>query len=664
MAQKSSAENEKEKNSRQSFVMQRLVNLRRWTAKWLFSRDSNRRIPWQIMLEITLIVLWAFWLGRDYLFPSTDLWPNGREFGMSIHPHYIWTQLTDCGTCVLWNGLYNGGSPAFTELHAAVLHPLVIVATLLWGGINGAKMIIIFSLAMAGIAQWWLAKVMQLGWVARLWAAGMAVAGGHLAGRMDIGVVGIIISTAACSLVIAPGIQLAASGKRRDVVPLAVMLALAIVSGQGYLQIGLLLSVIPAFGILLLDDRLCLKPVWREFVLAGVLALLLAGPFLVPLFHYWSEIGKSLDWVITSVQPLEYVPLNFVVRDTPFFFSEQLGALPYPYLYVNFIGWVPVLLAILPIRFAKPQERRLLTFFMVSIVLILLAGSAIIFNQIGKVLPEFVAGFRNPSLIVGLAVPLILGLAAWGVDRLLQIEWIILPFTSAGNLKHSWIVGKLSWLILFLCLLLALRTVYEYSRSWLFTVKLDWTVAEGIAAAKTSDAQWVSVPLGLHYWGPPAAEAGLKLTRLARPSFWVDRPVPAPYFDVTTFEYDEETGELVDHIANLKFVRYPQNYYAYVETDGGDVVPCTAVSKGGHINVNCNLDKPGQLIVKENYWSGWKAWQDGSRVSMNTESIWLSVAASAGAHRYQFRYRPWDVAVGVVLMGIGFFVIGVIRRRE
>lgn len=627
---------------------------------WLLERDSERRVPWQTIVEVTLIVLWAFWLGRDYLFPSPTMWPNGREFGMSIHPHYIWTQLTDCGNCVLWNGLYNGGAPAFVELHAAVLHPLVIVATLLWGGITGAKLIIIFSLAMAGIAQWWLAKVMQLGWVARLWAAGMAAAGGHLAGRMDIGVVGIIISTAACSLVIAPGIQLAASGKRRHVVSLALTLALAIVSGQAYMQIGLLLSVIPAFGILLIDDQLRIKHVWREFVLAGVLALLLAAPFLVPFFHYWPEFGKGLDWVITSVQPLEYMPLNFVVRDTSFFFSEQLGKLPYPYLYVNFIGWVPVLLAILPLRFAKPKERRLLTFFMVSIVLILLAGSAIIFNQIGKVFPEFVAGFRNPSLIVGLAVPLILGLAAWGLDRLLQKSWITLPFTSADNFKHSWIIGKLSWLSLFLCLLISLRTTYYYSRSWLFTVELDWTVAKGVEAAQTADAQWAAIPLGGHFWGPPAAEAGLKLTRLARPSFWIDRPVPDPYFDVTKFDYDPETGELIDQIGDLKFVRYPENYYASVETEAGEVVPCTAVSKGGHIDVLCKSDQPGKLIVQENYWSGWKAWQDGSRVTLDTEMNWLSIDAPAGAHQYHFRYRPWDVTVGFVLMLVGVFVMGVI----
>lgn len=632
---------------------------------WLLTRDPNRRLPWQPILEIGLIILWAMWLGRDYLELDPNMWPNGREFGMAIHPHYIWTQLRQCGSCMLWNGFYNGGSPAFAELHAAVLHPLVIIATLIWGGFNGAKIIIIGSLAMAGIGQWWLAKVMRLGGVARLWSAAMAAAGGHLAGRMEIGVVGVIVSTAACSLIIAPGIQLARSGKRRDVIPLAIVLALAILSGQGYLQIGLLVSVIPALTILMVDDRLQIRSVWREFALAGVLAFLLAGPFIIPFLHFWPQFGKDLDFdlIFPSVQPLEYIPLNFVIRNPDLYYTDLLGKLPYPYLYLNYIGWIPLLLALLPLRLAKSGERRLLTFFIVSIGLVLLASSAITFRQIGRFLPDLMAGIRYPSLIAGLAVPLILGLAAWGVDRLWQLKWMILPLAPADDLRYPKANARLSQFILLMVLILALRSAASFSQSWLFTDDQDVMVPAGIEAVKTESTQWVTLPLGEHFWVPAAAEAGLKLTNQARPSHWKERPAPPAYLEATRQDVSsaEINSKLISTAAGLILIKQPQNQYAFVSLDeNGEEEPCTAVATGGHITVHCATSQPGLLIVQENHWSGWKAWQDGDPIAIGSQSQWLTVNAPAGEHVYQFRYLPWDVLAGFIVMFIGIALAVVI----
>jgi hypothetical protein len=46
------------------------------------------------------------------------------------------------------------GVPAFVELHGAPLHPLVILTTLLWGAVNGAKLTVLACLALAGLAEW------------------------------------------------------------------------------------------------------------------------------------------------------------------------------------------------------------------------------------------------------------------------------------------------------------------------------------------------------------------------------------------------------------------------------------------------------------------------------------------------------------------------------
>jgi hypothetical protein len=193
--------------------------MERWLqrmSQWLQGRRL-KPIPWIEIAEIGLIIVWALWVGRGYLDFDESLWPRGNEFGLSTQSHFVWDEFKKCGTCVFWNGLINGGAPAFVELHGAPLHPLVIFPTLFWGVINGSKITVIAALAMAGIAQWWLAKVLKVGRIARLWSALLVVAGGHLAGRMDFGLVPMTLSTAATSLAIPPALDLALNRRRRGI---------------------------------------------------------------------------------------------------------------------------------------------------------------------------------------------------------------------------------------------------------------------------------------------------------------------------------------------------------------------------------------------------------------------------------------------------------------
>ena len=207
------------------------------------------------MIEILVIFIWVLFVGKNYLNFDHTFWPYGREFGLAVRAHYIWTDLFKCGTCIFWNGTVSGGAPAFAELQGAVLHPVVIITTLLAGVVNGSKLVILFSLFIAGLAQWWLAKRLGVGSLARLWTAGMAVVGGHLAGRMELGLVGVVLSTASCSLAIAAAVDLGITGRRRSAVLLGITLALAIVSGQGYMQIAFLIGVVPPLVLFLFDDN-------------------------------------------------------------------------------------------------------------------------------------------------------------------------------------------------------------------------------------------------------------------------------------------------------------------------------------------------------------------------------------------------------------------------
>ncbi|MGD2156904.1 MAG: hypothetical protein PVG14_13710 [Anaerolineales bacterium] len=345
-----------------------------WVSRFWQNDNIKRRLL--ISLELLLIGFWALWVGREYLNFDSSIVPSGREFGSTIQTHHLWTRFKECGWCATWNGSERGGYPAFADVQGSMLHPLTIITTLIWGVINGVKISLVVSFWVAGVAQWWLARELKLSWLPRLWSAGIAVVGGHLAGRMELGVVGVVLSTAMSSLIFAGVLYVARGGGRRAAVLLGVVIASAIVSGQGYLQLGLL-GILPALSFLLLDREFNLKPMWKDYALAAGLAFLFAAPFLIPFTHFYPNFVKDSDPEFKSAQALQYLPLNLIINDWQYYKSEILGKFPYPYLYTLYIGWVPIILAVVGLSMKKREDRNWLWFLLSSAILEFFIASAI-----------------------------------------------------------------------------------------------------------------------------------------------------------------------------------------------------------------------------------------------------------------------------------------------
>lgn len=618
-----------------------------------FWENLNQR--YRFVWEWIVIIGWAVWIGRNYLDPNPRVWPWGAEFPMVVLPHYIWSLLTRCGDCILWNGFINGGYPAFAELHGAPLHPFTILTTLLQGPINGVKTNLILHLALAGFAQWWLARSLNLSLVPRLWSAMMAVAGGHLAGRMELGLFPLVMSTASASLVLAAGLDLVLKKTNRAVVGFGLTLTFLLLSGQGYLQIGMLVTLLPAFLVFLLDDRFRLNALAGKFLLGGVLAILLSAVFLVPLLHFLPNFAKDTDAYFTTTQPLEYLPLNLVVREDAFYRSNVLGKQPYPYLYSNYIGWVAVGLA-LGRLFRPPsgEKRKLYFFFLLALILVFLAASAISLKVIFSLAPEFLSGIRNPPLIAGLAVPLILALAAWALNDLLSHSMPKLTLSWSPDFSFN---VNLFWVVIAIPLLWSLKSAHDFSRLWLVTTPAGKDLPEVLQSMRTPSAQWIRMPLGEHFWQPDIAELGLKLTGFARPWHWKNRWMPEPHLEGARSEEAVNLPVYVRSVEGIHILAFPQNEYAFVQS-GNLQQACQAKALGGHISVTCRNDQPGTLMVLENYFSGWSAQCNGERLTLDRQSPWLSIWLPAGNHECQFNYRPWDVYVGMLLNlgGIGLAV--------
>ena len=143
----------------------------------LKSRTSSRpnALPGRFLVhtaELAALGAWALFVGRSYLNFDPHMVPTGGELGTHAAANHLWIRVLTCGWCAVWNGSVQGGLPALADTVSSTLHPVVMIATLLFGVVNGVKVTLLVALWLAGVAQWWMARELRLGAPARLWSPG------------------------------------------------------------------------------------------------------------------------------------------------------------------------------------------------------------------------------------------------------------------------------------------------------------------------------------------------------------------------------------------------------------------------------------------------------------------------------------------------------------
>jgi hypothetical protein len=369
----------------------------------------------------------------------------------------------------------------------------------------------------------------------------------------------------------------------------------------------------------------------------------------VPFFHFFPNFSKGADPALSAGQPLSYYLLNLFINDREFFYDTSLGKLPYPNLYVMFVGWIPVILALLSIWMNKKDDRRWLVFLAVSAALVLVVGSTLPLQWIKGVFPG-VTTLRFITMIGGLAVPAIIALASYALHQLLQLKWPRLTLLFADEVASRYKGISLN-LVLLIPLIFAIYQAYSFSQTWLYTERVRDGVLQLLDGLETPDLQWVQPPFGEHIYIEPAVRSGMKLSPGIMTWQWKKRVFPRPVLEANRKGTPPGAYEQVDEIDGVPIYRQSEQTYAQVISNGL-VVPCTAQGIGGQISVDCEVKRYGKLVVQENMYSGWKAWMDGEQISLVGER-WLEVNAPKGSHTFEFRYQPWDVLLGLVLCLIG-----------
>jgi hypothetical protein len=627
----------------------------KWSLpKWSWSTS------WVVIIEILAVIIWAIYVGRAFLDFDSTFWPRGNEFSFSVRDNFFWQDLTRCGSCALWDGRTAGGFPALVDLQGAPLHPLFIFPTLFFGVVNGGKVAVVLALALAGLAQLWLGHLMKLGWAARLWAAGMAVVAGTLTGRMEMGLTTLVVSTASGALVIPAGINLAQKPSWRAAILLAGALSLTMLAGQGYTQIGVLLAILPALLILYFGPRQRMIDLLKKLVFASGLTLLFSGVMLFPLAHNSSAMAKDTDPAFQMAQPIDYQLLNLVIHDGAYYQTDILGKGPFPYVFSNFIGWTPILFALFAIRMVPIQKYRLVIFFLVGIALVYLNSSMILPKLLFEnTANEFLVGLRNMPLITGLAGPLILGLAAWGLDLVSKENWLVISL----NWKYGSINDiRLPWILLAVLMVSSIMSVNQFNAAWLDTVKSPDPERQTVMQIKTDTTQWTTLPAE-NFWNLLVFENDMKLTNSFHPWHFKNIDLPGGFIEGVREDWSKPVGEVFFRAVGIAFTKIPANDYSALMLRDGSTLSCPAYARGGWIEVNCPNNAGGELVVKEHNWSGWAAYVDAQPFPI-VIGQWLKLYIPEGKHTIVFRYQPWDVPLGLIAFLGGIGLAGIVWRRD
>jgi hypothetical protein len=88
------------------------------------------------------------------------------------------------------------------------------------------------------------------------------------------------------------------------------------------------------------------------------------------------------------------------------------------------------------------------------------------------------------------------------------------------------------------------------------------------------------------------------------------------------------------------------------------------------IVVQANLDTPGLLVLSEQWYPGWRAYDNSQTVKIHRANYLLrSIYLEAGRHTVEFVYDPLSFKVGLwvsagAVLGLAVYVVSVIRRQR
>jgi len=617
-----------------------------------------RRVPaffWYLCEGAIIVGAWYWYIGNVW---SELQVPIGIEYPRNMHSLFVWELLQQCGSCAWWANA-NGGYPVFADVFGSFLHPIAFIATMQHGAIAGSATTVAWSFLLIGGAGWYFGWRFGLHPVARIWLSLALMYGGHMASRLELGTVGMTLSLAAAWLCMVGLFDYFERPSLTKAVLSGVFIGTFLLSGQGYMQLALVLSIPLWLGLAWHWGWLRLpRPVLVQQVtwMLGV-ALLIAAPLVLNNLTYGTYFAKYGDGNLVMAQPIEHVFMNLMLDDFELSKSDLYNPLPYPWAYSVFIGVQPVLMAVgLWGIIRQPVHRALAVFLAVFALMQLFLASMeplkwLIATQI-RWLADNAAALRFLLLLNGLAAVAILALAALGLHALLTLPWPQRLQWPTGRWAGLLRIG--AGVVVLLVLGWHLWQLQQFGRIWIHATP-----------ARTPDTDLIAQDIATQLPGYVELEGDWMIFTLLderikindlHMSWWIDRTTPPPARYRVTQELSPGFTLVREYTDGWKLIGRADPAFAYAAFIDMTGTPseCQATALGGHIDLACTAPSPGFVHVYEHALPGWVAAVNGVRVPVETQDGWIRVPVPAGQVAVSFRFAPWQAPAGLVLAGIGW----------
>lgn len=640
-----------------------------------------------ILIEWAIIICAAYFYTAPALldFDPTQLQQTGEHNESATRPILAEIGLWQHHEIPLWNHYMQTGFPHTGDLLGHFWSPIATLPVIIWGGINGMKVSIFISFILAGLGQWYLARVSGLKGIFRLWSALMFMFSGGLAFLWRLGWYELLIGMAWFPWTFAAFWQ---ALRKKDVTSMAwaaFCAAMILLTGGGYYPFYLIASAGAMFVVALIaaqpEERIVKI---KRSVFIGIFSVGLIAVMAFPIYDGYRlivrESGEDVEQ--NGSQPISYALMNYAISQPEWFNTSILGtAGGWNWFYTGPLMLGAFIFLPLSLRYRK-SRTILLALLAISIVLLLWVANRYAPVKYLYDWIKFLYRFRFPNRLLILAASPLLVISAASLQALFvgvrkRFENYKLSFSYQDNpleknIKMRGVVTAFFAIIL----LWALGDVYKINHGFGFAPSfLEPKSFQAMSWLKKTDNSMYYINLGggALYWGWTPAAYTMQLPvinfnynqHLANK---YEQSLPeAPFNVIPKYQFSFVTEPISGATLLKDFdgvgLWYFPDALPFAFTAPSEELITGAKLVPDHITESiARYDGPNRVIVKtpaehngdvvvalvSNY-PGWKVLRDGKRIQLTPVNEYLAAQAIPGEHTYTFIFDPPLYKIGLVI---------------
>ncbi len=642
-------------------------------------------------LELALIAALALSFALPVLDFSPDMRPPGREHerlsGLLIPAEM---GLREYGRIPLWNPYLFTGEPLVTNPFSYLLNPFASLPVLALGALQGTKIVVALTVLIAGLNQWFFARVLGMGTVARVTTTVLYMCCGQIAGKFYGGHFQLGVSLAWPPLVLACVWLTLTTRRRWPKVLAAAAFAMLFFAGNIYYTLHTLIAAAVMAAFFAFRRA-------RGVALAGLFALGLCAVQFLPVWAARDYIEHPGDPELVSQHPIDVTLAGYLTphpkwsRLREVYEHDVYETVDYAY-----VGPLALVVLGLPVLAARRRDARFnwrAAWIGVGLFVLMFGwGTGLLpfINWLYAKVP-LLAQFRFVGRVHAVATLWLAVVVGLVIDTLCHT---VVQISLGADRRMGYVIGGAFGLPLALVLVYGLLDVHRVNSKLLEAVPAEpaaFREAYEMTAGRRQIEEYVYTGVLQDTYAYNAYYA--KMRHLNLTEGWRPRGLPSEVgsqgaimvwaryavFWLEDLEAWREIGErqlrLLEQYGEKRkpvhVYELPESLpYAFLVSRAAlseanplqleQVKPITAMRHEiDRAAVQAVSTEPGELlVVLETNFPGWRAAVDGRPAELIHAGNYVGVEAAVGTHTYTFWFRPPALDVGLVVSGVTAALMG------